>query len=239
MPDGTEPHPLDDFEFGKADPIDDSRTRAHKPLLRISVIIAAAAFASVFVFSLIENGAQFNSPMQQLCNGIKNVSAVVMLMACCGVLFAYRLPHIDPVQLRNGALATRGWLSNRFALLIVINLMAILMMWLSVFFLAGLVGVYFAIPLGFVIVCLVGLVATMAVVHKGYLRGYAVGTLAVLLLIMNGGLGMFFMFIPGFRGGTGGVAGYSIAIATLLTIAPLVGLVCAGYVAVIEKFSRD
>ncbi len=201
-------------------------------------IIAAIAFATVFVFSLIGNGAPYNSLMQRVCSGISNVSAVVMLTACCGILIAYRLPHLDPAQLRRGALAARGWLSNRFAVLIACNLIAILMMWVCVFFISGLFGVYFALPLGFLMVCSVGLVATMAVVHRGFLRGYAIGMLAVLLLVMNGGMGMFFMFIPGFRGGTGGVAGYSIGIASVLTIAPLVGLLCAGYVAVIERFSR-
>ncbi len=239
MSDGTEPHPLDDFEFGTATAVDVSRTRAHKPLLRISVIIAAVAFGLVFVFSLLGNGAPFNSLMQRACYGISNVSAVFMLAACCGILVAYRLPHIDPVQLRSGALAARGWLSNRFAVLVAINLMAIVMMWVSVFLLSGLFGVYFAIPLGFLVVGLVGLTATMTVIHKGYLRGYAIGMLAVLLLVMNGGLGMFYMVAQGFGGGIGGVAGYSIGIACILTIAPLVGLLCAGYVALIEQFSRQ
>jgi hypothetical protein len=239
MLEGTEPHPLDDFEFGKATPIDDSRTRAHKPLLRISVIVAAVAFALVFVFSLLGNNAPFNSTMQQVCNGISNVSAMIMLAACCGILFAYRLPHIDPVQLRSGALAARGWLSNSFVVLVAINLVAILMMWAGVFFLSGLFGLYFAVPLAIGLICLIGLAATMAVFHRGYLRGYAIGMLAVLVLVMNGGVGMFFMFIPGFRGGMGGVAGYSIGIATLLTIAPFVGVLCAGYVALIEKLSRE
>jgi len=237
MSDGTEPHPLDDFEFGKATPIDDSRTRAHKPLLRISVMIAAVAFALVFVFSLLGSNAPFNSMMQQVCNGISNVSAMVMLAACCGILFAYRLPHIDPVQLRSGALAAGGWLSNRFVVLVVINIMAILLMWASVFLISGLFGVYFALVLGFGMICLTGLAATMAVVHKGYLRGYAVGMLAVFVMFMNGSFGMMLMFGPGFGGGR--VVWYSIGIATLLTIAPLVGLLCAGYVGLIEKFSRE
>lgn len=239
MSDGTEPHPLDDFEFGKATPIDDSRTRAHKPLLRICVIVAAIMFGLVFVFSLLESGAQFNSTMQQVCNGIRNVSAVIMLAACCGILLAYRLPHIDQVALRSGALAARGWMSNRMVVLISINVMAILMMWVSVFFLSGLLGVYFVIPLGLVMLCLTGLAATMAIVHRGYLRGYAIGMLVILVMAINGNFGMMLLFGPGLGGGMGGVAGYSIGLATMLTVAPLVGLVCAGYVALIQKFSHE
>lgn len=239
MSDGTEPHPLDDFEFGAATPINDSRTRAHKPLLRISVIVAALSFGAVFVFSLLGNNAQFNSTMQQICFGVSNVSAMIMLAACCGILFAYRLPHLDPAQIRNGALTARGWMSNRFAVLVGLNLIAILMMWASVFFLSGLFGVFFVVPLGFAMLCLAALAATMSVVHRGYVRGYAIGTLTVLILLMNGNFAMMLAFGPGFGGGMGGVAGFSVAIATAMTIAPLLGLVCAGYVALIERFSYE
>jgi hypothetical protein len=239
MSNDVEPHPLDDFEFGKATPVDDSRTRAHKPLLRICVIMAAAAFALVFVFSVLGNNAPFNSTMQQVCNGISNVCAMFMLAACCGILVAYRLPHIDVAQLRSGAITAQGWMANSFVVLVAINLMAILLMWASVFFLSGLFGVYFALPLGFGMICLAGLAATMAVVHKGYLRGYAVGMLAVLVMLMNGSFGMMLMFGPGFGGGRGGVAGFSIGLAILLTIAPLVGLLCAGYVMLIQKFTGE
>jgi hypothetical protein len=239
MQESAEPHPLDDFEFGKATPVDDSRTRAHKPLLRISVIIAAIAFALVFVFSVLGNNAPFNSTMQQVCYGISNVCAIFMLAACCGILFAYRLPHFDVAQLPSGALAAQGWMSNSFAVLVAINLMAILLMWASVFFLTGLFGVYLALPLGFGMICLSGLAATMAVFHKGYLRGYAIGLLAVLFMLMNGSFGMMLMMGPGFGGGRGGGAGYSIGIAILLTIAPFVGLLCAGYVMLIQRFTRE
>jgi hypothetical protein len=237
MSDGIEPHPLDDFEFGAATPNADSRTRAHKPMLRISVIIAALAFGAVFVFSLLGNGAQFNSTMQQVCYGVSNISAMIMLAACCGILFAYRLPHIDPEQLRNGALTARGWMSNNFTVLVGLNLIAILMMWASVFFLSGLFGVYFVLLLGFAMLCLAGLAATMALIHRGYLQAYGVGLLAILFMLLNGSIPMMMMFGPG--GGRGGFAGYSIGIATMLTIAPLVGLVCAGYAALIQKYSRQ
>ncbi|MDX1925765.1 MAG: hypothetical protein SFV81_04565 [Pirellulaceae bacterium] len=239
MSDGNEPHPLDDFEFGAATPINDSRTRAHKPLLRISVIVAALSFGAVFVFSLLGNNAPFNSTMQQVCYGVSNVSAMIMLAACCGILFAYRLPHLDPAQIRNGALAASGWMSNRFIVLVGVNIIGILMIWASVFFLSGLFGVYFAVPLGFALLCLTGLAATMAIIHRGYLRGYAVGTLAVLIMLINGNLPMMLMFGGGFGGGMGGVAGFSVGIAGMLTIAPLIGLVCAGYVALIERFTHE
>ncbi len=239
MSESVEPHPLDDFEFGKATPIDDSRTRAHKPLLRICVIIAAVAFALVFMFSVLGNNSPFQSTMQQVCNGISNVCALLMLAACCGILFAYRLPHIDPAQLHHGALAARGWMSNSFVMLVGVNLMTIAMMWASVYLLAGLFGVYFSLILGFGLICLTGLAATMAVVHKGYLRGYAVGMLAVIALSTNGGISMMLMFGPGFGGGRGGLAGYSIGVATMLTIVPLVGLLCAGYVILVQKFAYE
>jgi hypothetical protein len=239
MQDSAEPHPLDDFEFGKATPVDDSRTRAHKPLLRVSVIIAAIAFALVFVFSVLGSNAPFDSMLQKACFGISNVCAMFMLAACCGILFAYRLPHIDVAQLRSGALAAKGWMSNSFAVLATINLMAILVMWACVFFLSGLFGVFLTLPLGLGMLCLSGLAATMAVFHKGYLRGYAIGMLAVLFVLMNGSFGMLMMMGPGFGGGRGGGAGYSIGIAILLTIAPLVGLLCAGYVMLIEKYTRE
>ena len=237
MPESAEPHPLDDFEFGKASPSDDSRTRAHKPLLRICVIIAGVAFALVFVFSLLGNNAPFNSILQQVGSGISNVCAMIMLAACCGILFAYRLPHIDPAQLRSGALSARGWMANRLVVLGVINLIAILLMWASVFLISGLLGVYFTLVLGFVLVCLAGLAATMAVIHRGYLRGYAVGMLAVIVLLSN--VGVMTMMIFSFRGGSGSGAVYSVGVATLLTIAPLVGLLCAGYATIVQRFTRE
>lgn len=236
MPESAEPHPLDDFEFGKASPNDDSRTRAHKPLLRICVIIAGVAFALVFVFSVLGNNAPFNSILQQVCSGISNVCAMIMLAACCGILFAYRLPHIDPAQLRSGALSARGWMANRLVVLVGINLIAILLMWASVFFISGLLGVYFTFVLCFVLVSLAGLAATMAVVHRGYLRGYAVGMLAVIVLLAN--VGVMTTMIFGFSGSRG-VVGNSVGVAILLTIAPLVGLLCAGYVIVIERITRE
>lgn len=239
MPDIPEQHPLDDYEFEKAAPVNDSRTRAHKPLLRICVIVAAVAFGLVFIFSVLENNSPYKSTIQEVSAVIKNISAMIMLAGCGGILVAYRLPHIDPVQIRSGALAARGWFSNRYIVLALINAIPILMMWVSVFFLAGVFGVYFALPLAFLMFCLVGLTATMVFVHKGYLRGYAIGTLTVLVLLLNAGGGMFFMFVPSFRGGIGSGAGYTIGIAGMLTLAPLVGLVCAAYVALIEKLSRD
>ena len=237
MPESAEPHPLDDFEFGKATPIDDSRTRAHKPLLRFCAIAAAVAFGSVFVFSVLGSNAPFNSTLQRVYGGISSVCATVMLVACCGILIAYRLPHFDPEKLRTGAITASGWMSKPFVVLVATNLLAILLMWSSVFLISGIFGVYFAIVLGFVTICLAGLAATMAVIHRGCLRGYAVGMLAVIVLLANGGVMTMMMF--GFGSRPGGMASYSIGVATLLTIAPVVGLLCAGYVIIVQKFARE
>lgn len=236
MSGSTDPHPLDDFEFGNATSIDDSRTRAHKPLLRLSAIIAAASFGLVFVFSVLASNSVFNSTAYQVYMALSNVSSVIMLVACCGMLIAYRLPHLDPAQFRSGAVVAGGWLSNRFVVLVGINLMAIFLMWACVYLISGLVGGFFTLVLGFGALCVGGLAATMAVVHKGYLRGYAVGMLAALILLLNGSMNMMFVIGPGFRGGVGG---YSIVVAIMLTLTSMVGLLCGGYVLLIQQFTRD
>jgi len=239
-PSAIEPHPLDEFEFGKPELSDNSRIQAHKPLLRWSVIVAAVAFGVIFVSSVLGNNAPFNSLLQRGCSTISGLGAMVMLAACTGILFAYRLPLIDIDRLKHGAVGAKGWLANGLVTLALLNLLLLLMLWAGVFLLGGVIGWLYASGIFLFAICFVGVAATMTVTHTGYLRGYAIGVLTVLLPLCLGVLSMSIFYAPYLGGGRfmGGpvpmVAGTVMMLAIMLTVACGVGLVCASYAAAVD-----
>lgn len=237
----TEPHPLDDFEFGKPDPAENSRVQVHKPLLRWSVIVAAAAFGVIFVSSVMGNNAAFNSGLQRTCTVISGASAMVMLAACAGILFAYRLPHIDIYRLKSGAISAKGWFANGLATLALLNLLLIIGIWAGAFLLGSTLGWLYALGISFMGICFGGIAATMVVTHTGYLRGYAIGVLTVLTPLLISSLSPAFLMIPMMSGGmrySGAVPMLGSTIFTLAgasTLSCFVGMICACYVALVEK----
>ena len=242
----TEPHPLDDpndFEFGKPDVIDKSRTAANKPLLRWSVIVAAVAFVVIFVTSVMGNNAPFNSLFQRACSTISGMAAMVMLGACAGILFAYRLPHIDVDELshrmKSGAIGAKGWLANGLVTLTLLNMILVIVAWVGAFLLGDVVGWMYALGLVIFTICFTGIAATMVVTHTGYLRGYAIGVLTVLFPVCFGALAVSFFYAPylsGARFGGGAPAMDAGIIASLMAITTAcgVGLICGCYVAAVD-----
>ncbi len=239
-PTAIEPHPLDDFEFGKPDPAENSRAQVHKPLLKWSVIVAATAFGVIFVSSVMGNNAVFNSLLQRTCTAISGASAMVMLAACAGILFAYRLPHIDINRLKSGANGTKGWLANGLGTLALVNVLLIIAIWAGALVLGGTVGWLFVVGIALFGICFAGIAATMVVTHTGYLRGYAIGVLAVLFPLFTSGLSSAFLFLPLVTGGRqyGGPAAMPgstiITLGTSFSLACFVGMICACYVTLVE-----
>ncbi len=228
------PHPLDDdAEYQFSQDVEVSQNPVYQPLLKWSFRIAAVSFAIVFLASVAANNANPNSTAEILGRTLSRIGAAVLLAACCGMLLAYRLPHLirAPIEL---PAARRGfaWLTSGFATLVYCNLAGLVIIWGCLFALGNFLGNGITFVLALLGVVYAGLMATMVLWHQNYLRAYAVGALTVILLIFNTGGMQILFFMPTMRGNW--QVQWPLGIA--FSMAALNGLVCAGYVQILTIF---
>ena len=238
MSETSESHPLDEtYEFEGTEPRREYKTSAYLPLLRPSVAVAAGGFICTFLASIATINATPNSLFEFVTGTLTQIGRWVVFVALCGILMAYRIPHIQKLEAPEGI---GEWVHNGYGLLVIANLIGVVLIGGFVLVINA-IGIplfgFLSIPLLYIFT---GLMVTMAVWHKNYLRAYAIGVLTVIFLMNSGFSMMLFSFPMGGRGGgMGGMNGAYVFVGLAICVPPLSGLCCAGYVILLEQFSKS
>ncbi|MCA9131918.1 MAG: hypothetical protein KDA45_02135 [Planctomycetales bacterium] len=204
--------------------------KASQPLLRFSVIALVLSFGITFLSAVAMGNAPPSSPSITLGRIINSLSTLGMLLACCGILLAYRLPLLknDPARPRVPGLWRSGYMS-----LVLGNIVGLAVLTAAAWLLSGILPsqlflLFWLYPLAS------AFFITMAIWHTGYLRAYAIGVLVVISM-------QLILWVPllysGFSGRNMGGAGQLNAVLfSSLIVVSVTGLLCAGYVRLLERF---
>lgn len=232
-------HPLDrdDAEDAISSKRPPAAARAHQPLLRASVKVVIGSFAVCFVAGLISVNAAPNSTLESIASTAHRLGLIALLIAFCAILVAYRLPQLNQNSIpRKRPMPRDRLFGPGFAALVALNVLG------SIMALGVLLS--FSIWLGPLLVGLftylsaisAGLLVTIAIWHSGYLRAYAIGTLAVLVMSTQSS-GMSFLYMASMSGSMRAMSNpWPLAIQIL--IAPFTGVLCAGYVCLLEHMRK-
>lgn len=248
MNDANRPHPLD------ADDEDDligdktfersASVHAHQPLLKPSLIIAAVATVVLFASSVVSIVSPNASGLQQTAVNVFRISGVLLVAALLGVLAAFRIAYIRSERYRPLGL---GGFFRGYSGLVLANLVAIALVWIVLvllFLMAGPAMLLLVIPL---FMSGAGVLVTMAVWHRNYLRAYAIGCLTSLVLLLFSQIStvaMMTLWGGGMNRGRSAVSVRMLSSTVLplglfITLVLICGLVSAGYVVAIEATSRQ
>ncbi len=224
-------HPLD-----QDDEVEYSVVRAvpnaYRPLLKWSVRCAIVAGIFVAAASTVTAVAQPFSPISTTADYVFRVSAGAAMLACFGILAAYRVPQAKAVGLQRFN-KPKGRALN-IVVLLGLNAVVLVAMW------GGWVAVSqtsvlqqqvaaFLPALPFVVS---GLSVTMIVFHTGVLRAYGIGVAVVSVMQAQSFNSLFGMQLRGFT-----TSGMDFVLSQVfnLTIALVTGLLTAIYVAVVVR----
>ena len=226
-----EPHPLDAddcFEFSR----EPSRegAKAGSRLLRLCLIVLIASAGVAFLSGVAASNASPNSPVENIGSAANRISAVVMLVAFCGILLAYRLP-----QWKNAAFDVDSllWLRSGYLTLCFANGaglgIALGIGWLV----APLLGNSLSGIVAALLCIYIALLVTMVAWHTGFVKAYAIGVLTVMGLEAIPFLSLVSAWTYGqLRGGRAFNWQWSV----MLLTAVAAGLICAGYVRLLEWY---
>lgn len=204
----------------------------HAKLRRLGVIVFVLGFVGLFPAAIFLNNAKGNPSAESFASLLHRLAMVVILVGGVMVFTAYRWPQISRLMNFKPGDA-RAMIRRPYLTLVLYNLVAFIFIVAA----AALLRWVTSPAVGYLLVtgmitASFGLLVTMIVWHKGFLRAYAIG--AIPALTWNT-LSNFYLLNNLFLGGDA----YLILVGQL-AIVLLSGLACAGYVAVIEIFrSRD
>ncbi len=248
MSDTTRPHPLDaddnDDMIGDKTFERSTAVHAYRPLLKPSLICAAVATLVLFASSVISIVSPVASGVQQGSIFLFRFSGVLLVAALMGVLAAFRIAYVKSDRYRPLGI---GRSFQGYFGFVLANLVSIALAWLLLLLLFMMLGpamLLLVIPL---LLAGVGVLATMAVWHRDYLRAYAIGCLSSVVLLLFSQVSTVAMMTVW---GGGMNRGRSTVITQMLnsTVVPLglfitlvliSGLVSAGYVVAIEATKRQ
>ncbi len=238
------PHPLD------ADDDDDltasasyepaGESLAYKPLLKPSLMVAAVATVVLFLSSVISVVAALGSSFQTFSLAMFRISGLVLVLSLLAVLVAYRIQFVRSPRYRPRRKFSRFF--RGFGGFVLANLLVSGLFWLSLFFFGSIFGPSVAIVTAPLLMIAAGLLATMTVVHRGYLRAFAIASLTTLILQLYplASIIPVLLFGGGFpRGGNapGAFNMFVLSSGGILTIAQLSGLISAAYVVALETWT--
>jgi hypothetical protein len=224
------PHPLDeDDDFKFSEDAETSQTPVSLPLLRWSMWVAVGGFVAVFLSAVASNNFPANSAAENLSIAINRFSSIVLLVACCSMLLAYRLPYLQNATQHDFRIPG---LVNGFSALLIVNVIGLALIWAAVLSPEGSRSQWMRVVLILFASFYAGLMATMAIWHKNFLRAYAVGVLTVLALFFLTGWQIVLSPVRGF----GGPSPSNWPLGIYFSVAVITGLVCAGYVQMLAIF---
>lgn len=249
MNDTIRPHPLD------ADDDDDligdktfersAAVHAYGPLLKPSLICAAVATLVLFASSVISVISPVASGVQQGSIFLFRFSGVLLVASLMGVLAAFRIAYVKSDRYR--PLGISRSFQGYFGFVLA-NLVSIVLAWLLLLLLFMMLGpamLLLVIPL---LLAGAGVLVTIAVWHRDYLRAYAIGCLTTLVLLLFSQIST--VAIITVRGGGGlnwgrgtviqqMLSSTVVPLGLLITLVLISGLVSAGYVVAIEAATRQ
>lgn len=173
----------DDAVFGAGD--DDTETPP-RPLLKPSLYVLGVGFAIAFICGVWASNSAPNSTGETLGSWLQRVGIIVMLVAFCGILFAYRFTYLKELWLntKTPSFSLSDWMLMVPIMLAVVGLHGIALLLLR----TPLGNSIFLLSLA-IIATQASLCATMIVYSQGIWRGFCIGFVAVVALcIMGGGL---------------------------------------------------
>lgn len=221
-----EVHPLDRDYSSSTPPARGVAIEYDEKFRRIGVVIFAAGFITVFLMAVFLGNVRGNDRLESIAGGIHRLGMILILVGGLVIIVAYRLPQLRGQTMPKGLVRWDAAVS--FHGLISWNVIAFLFLVPASYLVQQIQSpaVYFMVFSGTISI-FSAFLATVAVWHRGHLRGYALGVLVPLVLLGN----QPFMYGSV---GWGRGAGTNHLLTVSLAIMLLSGLLCAGYVAWLE-----
>jgi len=177
-------NPWDDDDHPGSNVADDPDRALTMRLLRPSIISLAICTGVIFVTAAASSNAVANSPLEQTSLALHRLGMLGLLFSFFGILLAYRLPSIsrslrgNPSQAGENSSTEKRSISGLRSLLL-INVALIVVFWLFAF--SGLMPLLNLLQLASLVS--VGVLCSIALLHRGYFQAYAVGVLVPLVII--------------------------------------------------------
>lgn len=181
-------------EFSTEAKADESAlTQPNRPLLKPSLILLGSGFAVAFLAGVAASNSEPNSTGETLGSWMNRAGVITMLVAFCGILFAYRFDWLRQLYSRQNAPA---WFRSEMPSLLAWNTLAVLAVWCILLSLKPLLGNMLVVLALAILILHTSLAVTMAIFNKGIWRASGIGfACAVLLLFSGGGTNLIFGFV--------------------------------------------
>jgi hypothetical protein len=200
---------------------------SHPSLLRTGVTVFAAGFIAVLLGGILVSNSPGNTWSETIGSFVHRAGMILILVGAVTIILAYRWAQLASL-IRSAISATRISGMHAYVTLLFWNVVAYVtfvllfyLVWLSrspsvmFLFFNAMVTISFAFMI------------TLTVWHRGFVRAYAIGVLASIVLNVLTGL-------IGFNGQYWRGDGGFLMLAHLATIL-ICGLVCGGYVCLLES----
>lgn len=176
-------NPWDDDDHLGSTVADDPDRALTMRLLRPSIVSLAICTGVIFVTAAASSNAVANSPLEQTSLALHRLGMLGLLFSFFGILLAYRLPSIsrslgNPPQAGEDSSAGKRLVPGLRSLLL-INVALIVVVWLIAF--SGLMPLLNLLQWASLVS--VGVLCSIALLHRGYMQAYAVGVLVPLVII--------------------------------------------------------
>jgi hypothetical protein len=215
-------------------------------LLRWCVIFALGSFVVSLIGSVVENNAVGNPGLESTAMAINRSGMLGMLVGCVGIFVAFRAPTL--LTARAGRVRQQARWSVWWQLVfwnVVGYFFLVAGLFVIGFFTQG-TAIYFS---GFPISVGLSLLLVIALWHEGVVRAYAIGVLSSLFLQLPV-IVPWLWSVPLFGGGAYAYQTYNFSsgdvnfrffllFAGLVLFALFTGLICSGYVALLERIRRQ
>lgn len=221
----------DDDHFPRT-PIDPDRALTMR-LLRPSVIALAVCTGVIFISAVASNNAIASSPLENASLAMHRFGMFGLLLSFFGILISYRLPGIakslDITDRRKQGNPNRQIKLVTVGLrrLFLMNVVIIAVVWLTAFS-AMMIPM---VLLQMAAIASLGLLGNLAILHRGLLQAYAIGTLLPLLVVLLNwqSMSMASFGALGMMSPQRNLSFFSGTFATLVTVALIAGLISAAF----------
>lgn len=200
-------------------------TKVFRPLLKPCIFGISAGFVVAFLAGVTAANSAPQSAGEVVGSAVQRIGIIVMLVSFCGILLAYRIPHLKKIPMKS----PKELRIPDFLSLLVSKAVFVVFFWILLLSTQGISGSFAIAVTSYVLILYAALLTVAAVWRTGCRRAYAIGALATIVLSFYGGAGS--LFLGGFYGRGAALSLWPVGI--FLSLVVLNGLICAGYVAFI------